>query len=433
MGKVAAMAVIAWLLAPGAARAGDTIQIAVEPGGFDVFAPDDATATLGAESFAFHWVDPPTDDGHNVVSNHGLFDSGPASVDQPDYLLAPSAGSYKYFCEVHSDGKQGMIGRVAVRPAEGNAPPDGGYRVAWATDADPHRRLVRPSVPGRRRKVAELEGGDRAAAGRVRERRDPGRGQSRADVPVRGPLAEGQNALEAKRLVSGPCSRALTPLPLNPVQGLSRRAGFASAAVTALALAAPAIAGLSTDVTVGDDFFEPDTASQILEASTDWSWDDGVLNAHNVRQDAKLFYSGPTTSNPDASFSFSPSAGTYHYYCEEHGTKRGGMDGTLKVKPEVGPADIDGFIVTWGDPSVAGTVRHDVQYKIGNGKWKDWVRNETDLGAEFGADDEPVDVKPGKTYRFRARTEKVVKPGQAQRLLPGRQAHGGPSLDACRP
>ncbi len=80
-------------------------------------------------------MDPPTDDGHNVVSNHGLFDSGPASVDQPDYLLAPSAGSYKYFCEVHSDGKQGMIGRVAVRPAEGNAPPDGGYRVAWATDA----------------------------------------------------------------------------------------------------------------------------------------------------------------------------------------------------------------------------------------------------------------------------------------------------------
>ncbi len=143
-----------------------------------------------------------------------------------------------------------------------------------------------------------------------------------------------------------------------------------------------------------------------------------MLNAHNVRQDAKLFYSGPTTSNPNASFSFSPSAGTYHYYCEEHGTKRGGMDGTLKVKPEVGPADIDGFIVTWGDPSVAGTVRHDVQYKIGNGKWKDWVRNETDLGAEFGADDEPVDVKPGKTYRFRARTEKVSNPDKRSDFSP---------------
>jgi plastocyanin len=128
------MALIAALLAPAGARGGDTIQIAIEPGGFDVFAPDDATATLGAESFAFHWVDPPTDDGHNVVSKVGLFDSGPASVDQPDYLLAPSAGSYRYFCEVHSDGKQGMIGRVAVRPAAGNPPPDDGYRVAWATD-----------------------------------------------------------------------------------------------------------------------------------------------------------------------------------------------------------------------------------------------------------------------------------------------------------
>lgn len=41
------------------------------------------------------------------------------------------------------------------------------------------------------------------------------------------------------------------------------------------------------------------------------------------------------------------------------------------------------------------------------------------LEATFGQNDKPVDVKPGKTYRFRARSEKSAKPDKHSGWSPG--------------
>lgn len=66
------------------------------------------------------------------------------------------------------------------------------------------------------------------------------------------------------------------------------------AAIAGLALAAQAAAGPPpTDVKVEDDKFKPAVAMQLLESSTHWIWNDDVAHKHNVREDHKLFYSGP--------------------------------------------------------------------------------------------------------------------------------------------
>ncbi|MEO8092188.1 MAG: hypothetical protein ABI726_05730 [bacterium] len=48
-----------------------------------------------------------------------------------------------------------------------------------------------------------------------------------------------------------------------------------------------------------------------------------------------------------------------------------------------------------------------------------WKSNMSKLEATFGQNDKPVDVKPGKTYRFRARSEKSAKPDKHSGWSPG--------------
>ena len=77
------------------------------------YTPKDAT---GRPDFDVHWfVSAPTDE-HNVVSSNKLFDSGPL-VDEVDFRIQPSAGTFKYYCETHgTKSGRGMAGTVAVAP-----------------------------------------------------------------------------------------------------------------------------------------------------------------------------------------------------------------------------------------------------------------------------------------------------------------------------
>jgi plastocyanin len=187
--------------------------------------------------------------------------------------------------------------------------------------------------------------------------------------------------------------------------------------VAALVLAAPASAG-QNHVDVEDDFFAPKNSTQFLNSDTLWSWQPTVLNEHNVREDSKLFYSGPLTDDPKTAYDAQIPAGTFHYYCELHGDKRSGMEGVVKVKPAAGPPNPDLIGVTWGDSGFETAVQYDVQFKVNDGKWKSWLKNTNSLSGDFGASDEPVDVKPGKTYRFRARTEKASNPDKRSDYSP---------------
>lgn len=193
------------------------------------------------------------------------------------------------------------------------------------------------------------------------------------------------------------------------------RLSLATVAVAALALAVPASAGVPQTVGVEDDVFDPDITNQGVTLSVTWEWADDVVNEHNVRQDDRLFRSGNPTDDPAESFELFPSAGTYHYYCEVHGSQAGGMDGKLRVSPIFAPLKRRGgeaFSILWAAdlPGFATGDQFDVQYKVDDGKWKYWKKNTSKRGGSFGKNGKPVSIKPGKQYKVRVRSEKSSNP-----------------------
>lgn len=114
-----------------------------------------------------------------------------------------------------------------------------------------------------------------------------------------------------------------------------RLAVIGAAIAGAVVAASSALAGTTTVIAVADDEFTPDSVViPVTLGPVSWRWDDAVVDEHNVRQDSKLFYSGEPTSTTTTQYTISASAGTYHYYCEVHGSRSGGMDGKLRVRPE---------------------------------------------------------------------------------------------------
>lgn len=184
------------------------------------------------------------------------------------------------------------------------------------------------------------------------------------------------------------------------------------AAIAGLALAAQAAAGPPpTDVKVEDDKFKPAVAMQLLESSTHWIWNDDVAHKHNVREDHKLFYSGPPTKDIDTNISRLVSVGTFHYYCEKHGSKNGGMDGEVKVRPQqLPPLTDDEFKVRWSDGTFSTGDRFDLRWKRAGGEYESWIANTNLKEAIFGAGDDPVDVEPGRTYLIQGRSEMAANP-----------------------
>jgi plastocyanin len=195
--------------------------------------------------------------------------------------------------------------------------------------------------------------------------------------------------------------------------------------VTALALGVavfiPAVAhgGLQQGIIVefgGDDVFFPDQATGDVNSDNifQWTWGAGTIDEHNVRQDSKLFYSGqPTDQRP--SFDVVFSAGTYHYYCEVHGSKSGGMDGEVAVSPALGDTKRKRgvefvFSIQWASEATATGNQFDVQYKVGSGEWKYWKKNTSKDEGLFGKNGKPVAVNLDKVYKVRARSEKASNP-----------------------
>ena len=66
---------------------------------------------------------------HNVHSATGMFHSGSWTSTQWPYSRAFSAGTFPYYCEVHT----GMKGTVKVAPSVSAAPDGAPFTVRWAT------------------------------------------------------------------------------------------------------------------------------------------------------------------------------------------------------------------------------------------------------------------------------------------------------------
>jgi plastocyanin len=86
----------------------------------------------------------------------------------------------------------------------------------------------------------------------------------------------------------------------------------------------PASPILTSQVTVGDNFFDPANIQITPGTTVTWSWPSGT-STHNVTfQDAN---SGDKGANSSYSKTF-PTAGTFSYQCTLHG----GMSGSVLVK-----------------------------------------------------------------------------------------------------
>jgi plastocyanin len=170
----------------------------------------------------------------------------------------------------------------------------------------------------------------------------------------------------------------------------------------------PANAGIAT-VGIDDNLFSPGTVSGTFGGNIVWDWLT-PSRQHNVRQNKGLFSSGLPTSNDDATFVRTFSAGTFPYYCEVHGSPTGGMRGTIKVRPATAAApDGPAFTVGWASGSTNTGSAFDVQYRVGtSGDWLPWLTDTTDGSAVFGDGNDPLVVEPGTTYQFRARSQKSL-------------------------
>ncbi len=203
-----------------------------------------------------------------------------------------------------------------------------------------------------------------------------------------------------------------------------RRYLLAGAAAALLALPALAFGRATTTVTVeagGFNQFGPKSVSQTVGGGAiHWRWGtDGTTFAqHNVRQDDKLFDSGKVTSSKPAGFTVVPSAGAFHYYCELHGSRSGGMAGTIKVTPAIFNQTAHDFGVRWSTGSKDSGNAFDVRYRVDGGKWKVWKNDVTSAKAKFGAKKKPVRVRGGHTYDVQARSEKKSKPKKHSKWSP---------------
>jgi len=175
-------------------------------------------------------------------------------------------------------------------------------------------------------------------------------------------------------------------------------------------LALPALTfgrGPATQIQVKNNFFTPQTpAARAFQTGTSFQWlRAGSGGAHNVVQDAGLFRSGGLTSGP-INFSISASAGSYHYYCQLHGSPAGGMAGVVKVAPIKNLAPVGNpFTVIWADSGTNTGKAFDVRYKVGSGAWKIWKNDVAQFKAIFGLNMQPVPVMLGTTYQFQVRSE----------------------------
>jgi hypothetical protein len=198
------------------------------------------------------------------------------------------------------------------------------------------------------------------------------------------------------------------------------RTVIALTAGLAFLLPTPTQAG-NGPIFVADDVFDPDSKRISVfhgasSAPQVWSWcgdsggkgscEAGSDRPHNVREDHRLFYSGqPVEDRTDFVRRFS--AGTFHYYCDRHGTPTSGMDGVVRVDLKVGPGP-EGlpFAIRWASDSTQTGRVFDVRYRVGSRPWETWRTDTRQFSAIFGRNGNPEPIDDTKQYDFRARSQR---------------------------
>lgn len=114
----------------GVAAATAWAATAIETGD-DFFRPGEVAVALG-EQASWSWGPPDSLNEHNVREDGKLFYSGRLTR-RGEFAIAPSAGSFHYYCELHGFEGGGMDGVIKVRPVLRSAAAGAGpLRIVWA-------------------------------------------------------------------------------------------------------------------------------------------------------------------------------------------------------------------------------------------------------------------------------------------------------------
>lgn len=186
-----------------------------------------------------------------------------------------------------------------------------------------------------------------------------------------------------------------------------RIAGMGATAAVVLvsghALAGP---GAVQQVNFGDSFFDPAKPPPFAVSpgarEVAWVGPDTDL-PHNIHQDKRLFRSGPPSTSVDE-YQTNVAAGKYHYFCQVHGSKSGGMDGVLRIRPGFSASGPDTIGIFWADSEAESKHRYRVEFRrVGANRWKVWKRGTAQTGDVFG-DGDPINANPDREYQVRVRT-----------------------------
>lgn len=162
------------------------------------------------------------------------------------------------------------------------------------------------------------------------------------------------------------------------------------------------VAAADAGVSVTDNRFTPENVRVAVGDAVTWT-SGGTRAGHNVREDHRIFYSGVQTDRLDFSVVFS--AGTFHYFCENHGSRTKGMGGSVRVPATVAAAPADTpFTVRWATTTTETGPRYKVHYRVAGGRWLEWKASTRELSAVFGKNAEPIPAVPGTEYGFRVRS-----------------------------
>src|SRR5687768_3530238 len=129
----------------------------------------------------------------------------------------------------------------------------------------------------------------------------------------------------------------------------STRTGFVTVAC-AMALGTPIAAAAPTQIEFGGSSFTPNDVTVGFipgENTVEWNRDEPVAKTyHSITSNGGSFGIGP---GGFTDFDLRMSAGTYPYYCVNHGSGGAGMVGVVAVRPTLTGGDNDTYHVIWAD------------------------------------------------------------------------------------
>jgi plastocyanin len=176
----------------------------------------------------------------------------------------------------------------------------------------------------------------------------------------------------------------------------------------AVAIAAPAASAAPTQIEFGSNFFDSDDVTVDFvpgENTFEWNRNDLSKNYHSITSVDGYFGIGP---GGFSDFDLRASAGTFKYYCTNHGANGTGMVGTVAVRPIAESVTADSFDVIWADNDSTTGFERTIRWKVkGKDGWNTWFTRTDANDKLFGKKDRPVDVKPGKAYLLQVRADGV--------------------------